>query len=136
MKLVLDTNVIVAAFATRGLCADIFRFAIECCSIFGSPELLKECERVLLTKVKVPKKRIKAINSYLKSQLLIIDPEMVDVDACRDKSDLHILGVAKKGKVNFIVTGDQDLLSLKKFGKTKIFTPREFWGYVQNLKQV
>lgn len=44
MKLVRDTNVILAAFATRGLCAEIFEIAIIDHEIYCSDFILKESE--------------------------------------------------------------------------------------------
>jgi putative PIN family toxin of toxin-antitoxin system len=134
MKIVLDANVIIAAFAAKGLCSDIFRFCIESAKVFCSKELLIECEKTLKKKIKLPSDKVEKLIIYLKNQMEILEPEIVDATYCRDKNDLHVLGIAKKSKANFIITGDNDLLVLKKFEKTKIYAPRQFWTYVQSLK--
>jgi putative PIN family toxin of toxin-antitoxin system len=50
--------------------------------------------------------------------------EIVDVksniEICRDAKDNFLLSLSKDGKANLLITGDNDLLELKKFGKTKI----------------
>ena len=45
---------------------------------------------------------------------------------CRDPKDDHLLALAKKGKVDLLITGDEDLLVLKKHGKTRILKPAVF----------
>lgn len=48
------------------------------------------------------------------------------VDLCRDPKDNKFLDLALVSDSEFIITGDEDLLVLKKIGKTEIITPREF----------
>ncbi len=45
---------------------------------------------------------------------------------CRDPEDDRILGCALAGKVDYLVTGDEDLLVMKHFKATRIITPRDF----------
>jgi uncharacterized protein len=42
------------------------------------------------------------------------------VDVCRDPKDNFLLGLAKDANATHLLTGDKDLLELKKFEKTKI----------------
>ena len=42
------------------------------------------------------------------------------VDICRDPKDNFLLALAKDSKASHLLTGDNDLLVLKRFGKTKI----------------
>jgi putative PIN family toxin of toxin-antitoxin system len=48
------------------------------------------------------------------------------VEVCRDSKDNFLLALAKDGKASHLITGDKDLLVLKKFGKTKILTLTEY----------
>lgn len=48
------------------------------------------------------------------------------VAICRDPKDNFLLALAKDGKASHLITGDKDLLLLKKFGKTKILTLSEY----------
>ena len=43
----------------------------------------------------------------------------------RDKNDRHILAAAMIGKVDYIVTGDADLLSLKNYNNISIVQARK-----------
>lgn len=55
------------------------------------------------------------------------DVEVIsEVDICRDPDDNHLLALCKDGKVDVLITGDKDLLVLKKFGKTRILAPADF----------
>ena len=44
----------------------------------------------------------------------------------RDADDDHILNCALVSESDYLVTGDDDLLTLRKYGKTKIIKPRQF----------
>lgn len=48
------------------------------------------------------------------------------VEVCRDPKDNFLLALAKDGKASHLITGDKDLLVLKKFGRTKILTLTEY----------
>lgn len=47
-------------------------------------------------------------------------------DLCRDPKDNFLLALAQDGKATHLLTGDKDLLVLKKVGKTKILTIAEY----------
>ena len=44
----------------------------------------------------------------------------------RDVKDDYLIALAKKSKADFLITGDKDLLVLKKTGKTEITTLSDF----------
>jgi uncharacterized protein len=43
-----------------------------------------------------------------------------NIDICRDKKDNFLLALCEDGKADYLITGDDDLLVLKKFKKTAI----------------
>ena len=45
---------------------------------------------------------------------------------CRDPEDDAILACALEARVDYLVTGDEDLLELKVFKGIRIVTPRDF----------
>ena len=49
------------------------------------------------------------------------------VSLCRDPKDNFLLALAKDGKATHLLTGDNDLLVLKTFGKTKILTISDYF---------
>ena len=48
------------------------------------------------------------------------------VTVCRDEKDNFLLALAKDGKASHLITGDKDLLVLKRFGKTRILSITEY----------
>jgi len=48
------------------------------------------------------------------------------VTLCRDPDDNKFLEVALEANADFLVSGDKDLQTLKKFHKTKILSPSQF----------
>ena len=48
------------------------------------------------------------------------------VNLCRDSKDNFWLELAKDSKADYLVTGDKDLLVIKKFGKTEILALKDF----------
>ncbi|MCL4550295.1 MAG: putative toxin-antitoxin system toxin component, PIN family [Bacteroidetes bacterium] len=49
-------------------------------------------------------------------------------EICRDKDDNNILETAVAAKANVIISGDKDLLVLKKYKNISIISPREFYN--------
>jgi putative PIN family toxin of toxin-antitoxin system len=135
MKIILDTNVIIAAFATRGLCSAIFELCLDRFDVVLSEIILKETLSHLKGKIKVPPSQCETIVSYLRESCIISGIDDVDKSACRDKNDLHILGLAQHASVDYIITGDKDLLDLIHFKSCKIVTPRDFWRVAKKLKE-
>jgi putative PIN family toxin of toxin-antitoxin system len=131
MRIVLDTNVILAAFAARGLCESIFELCLVSHEILLSELLLTEVRQNLSKKLKLDRRTIARIEQLLRENAVLTEPAAVKANACRDKNDLHVLGLAKAGQADYIITGDGDLLSLKRFGRCGIVNPRQFSTLVQ-----
>ena len=48
------------------------------------------------------------------------------VNVCRDQKDNFILSLAKDSSADYLITGDKDLLIIKRFEKTEIITMAEY----------
>ena len=131
MKIVLDANVVVAAFAARGLCESLFEYSFANHEILLSEPLLEEICRNLAKKIKLPRETVDDIERLLRENGTFFEPVEVVADACRDADDLHVLGLIKAADPKYLITGDEDLLVLKGFEQWRIVTPREFWSLVQ-----
>jgi len=127
MKVVLDTNVIISSFATRGLCHSVFENCLDRFEIVISSTLTKEIRNALKIKLKLPKLFIEETLDYLSENATSVKINKLLSGICRDPKDDHIIGLADSAGANYIITGDQDLLILKKYGDTQIVTPRQFW---------
>lgn len=128
MKAVFDTNVLIAAFATEGICSKVLtrgrkkQFDLITCQF-----ILKEFKRILIKKITASKNEVyDALKLVSESVHLVVNPKQTVTGICRDKSDDNILACAMEAKADYLVTGDADLLELKHFKGTKIVTPREF----------
>ena len=124
----LDTNVIVAAFAARGICAEVFEVCVSSLTLVTSEHILAEVKSAFRKKLKLPKEIIHDVIDYLKNVAETVEPDQIDKSVCRDEHDLPIIGTATKGNAAFIVTGDADLLALKRYQGIDIMTPRELWN--------
>jgi putative PIN family toxin of toxin-antitoxin system len=132
VKIVLDSNVIIAAFAARGLCNALFESCLENHEVILCDEILSEVAKNLREKIRLPDDIIQQILVLLKSHSRLVIPDKVDVKMCRDEKDLMVLGAAVSGKVQYIVTGDKDLLSIGEFQDIKILDPRAYWNEMKN----
>jgi len=134
MRIILDTNVILAAFAGRGLAHALFELCLEKHEIIISEHILSEVRRNLQKKIKMPKDKVLMVIEYLKEFCTISNDKKLDNEACRDVDDIKILGLSAAAQPDYIITGDKDLLVLKKFRSVPIITPREFWEISKSKK--
>ena len=126
MRLVLDANVVVAAFAARGLCEAILELCLDAHDIILSNHLLDEIQKNLIKKLQLPAKAVREIVALLRDNAQVVVPTKLPSNVCRDPDDIPVLGLALAGGADYIVTGDKDLLVLKKFRSVPIVTPRAF----------
>jgi uncharacterized protein len=125
VRIVLDANVLLAGFATRGLCEALIAICLESHHLVLSQHLLTETRRYLTTKFKVPAARADEIIGFMREHAEIVKPAIIAATACRDPDDLPVLGTAVAGRAGVLVTGDKDLLVLKEHAGISIVTPRE-----------
>jgi uncharacterized protein len=126
MKIVLDSSVIVAAFAAHGLCEAVFELCLDSHQLLISTDLIDELKVALCKKIKLPSETVESITALILENAMIVVPASIPKDSCRDPNDLHILGLAAAGDAEYIITGDNDLLVLQSFRGCCILSPREF----------
>lgn len=124
MKIVLDTNVLLAAFAAHGLCEAVYEACLVRHQIVLSESILQELARHLPRVLKVSQTHAQEIVAWVRSQALIVEPAAVPAEACADADDLHVLGTLLGGDADCLVTGDQHLLDLEQFRGKPILSPR------------
>ncbi|MBI4348719.1 MAG: putative toxin-antitoxin system toxin component, PIN family [Elusimicrobia bacterium] len=127
MRVVFDTNVLIAAFATQGLCQALFEVCVRRHEVIVGTHILDEVDRKLGRKLKVPAATVSEIRAYLESHCTVERPVPVPSDACRDPKDLPILGIAAASRADCLVTGDRDLLVVKRYHETEILAPRQLY---------
>src|SRR4030042_2676359 len=115
MRIFLDTNVLVSAVATRGLCTDFLREVLKSHRLIISLGLLSELERALRQKIRVPEELINEFIVLIQQESVLSAPGKSPRIALRDRNDLEILAAALTGKSDLFITGDMELLKLGKF---------------------
>lgn len=126
MRVVLDTNVLFAGFAARGLCEAVVETCIIAHDLIISEYILSELSRHLASKLRLPTDRLATITALLRDHSQCVDPTEVSPEACRDPADLAVLGTAVAGAAERLVTGHRDLLDLRSYEGIPIVTPRAF----------
>jgi putative PIN family toxin of toxin-antitoxin system len=127
MKAVFDTNVLVAAFVTEGVCAKLLgRARRKQLNLVISPFILKEFENVLLKKFSASKEQIRTAAKLISEAAQTVSHVSMVSGICRDPDDDQILSCALSAEADYLVTGDSDLLELKEFHGIRILTPGAF----------
>lgn len=128
MRVFLDTNVLVAAFATRGLCADVMRAVLAEHELITSEIVLDELRDVLNRRLRLPASTVADIVALLRAQEVVAKPPKPSDVPIRDPDDRWILASAAAGRADVLVTGDQDLLTVAEGAPVLILNPRGFWN--------
>ena len=124
MRVLFDTNVLFAAFTVRGFCSELIEETVDLCEIVWATPLRDELIRVLRRKRLLSPAVVAAI-SDLCDLCEIVKPVALPKRVCRDPDDDVVLATAVTGRADFIVTGDDDLLVLKRFRGIHILSPRQ-----------
>jgi putative PIN family toxin of toxin-antitoxin system len=127
VKVFLDTNVLVSAVATRGLCADVFHAVLAEHQLVVGDAVLSELRRVLRQKIRLSAETIAEMDAFLRRQALVVTNAPPIHIKVRDPADLLVLAEAVAGGAYVLVTGDQDLLSIAARAPLPIVTPRGLW---------
>lgn len=128
MRVFIDTNVLVSAFATRGLCADLFRVILMHHDALVSDTVVHEFRRVLTDKFRVPGDASAEVVESLADIEHLPSSAMQPEYKVRDPEDVRILADALEGKADVLLTGDTDLLDLAdNVSELRIMNPRAFW---------
>ena len=132
MRVFLDTNVLVAAFATRGLCADVLRIVLAEHDLITGEVVLGELRDVLAKRLKLQPGTVADIMALLRAQEVVPKPANPSSLPIRDPDDRWILASAVAGGVDVLVTGDQDLLAIAAQAPLTILSPRGLWDRVRS----
>ena len=128
MRLVLDTNVVVAGLLWHGLPRQLLEYAIEeVVTLYSSQILLDE----LVHTLQYPKfaKRLTAfnttahaLNAHYAALVKLIIPAAIPPTVEHDSDDDAILACALAAQADLIVSGDADLLNLKQYRRIPVVT--------------
>ena len=131
-KIVIDTNVFVSSLIQRGIPYLIVNdlFIVGKLDLCISDDLLQEYYLVL---------RRKKFNKYPdftnKAETLIADIESKSIKfsptnkltIISDKDDNKLLELAEESNADFLITGNTNDFTFRKYKQTRIVTPKEYW---------
>lgn len=129
MRLVLDTNVLIAAFISRGVCHELLAHCVYNHEPVISKALLQEFQEKLVAKFGFTQAEAREAARLLDSRFEAVVPVSFEKPVCRDPDDDIVLATAVAGNCQCLVTGDKDLLVLGRFRDLAIVTPTDFWKY-------
>lgn len=131
MKVIFDTNVIISGLLWKKTTKALFDLADDKKIVIClTPKIIDEILKVLnYPKIKKQLGSVNIASQEIINYLLQISelyPDIgVEIDLV-DKSDKIFLGASVVSKAKYLITGDDHLLSLKKFQDVQILTVREF----------
>jgi putative PIN family toxin of toxin-antitoxin system len=128
VKAVFDTNVLIAAFLTEGLCAGLLlRARKHTFNLILCDDIIGEFQGILTKKFKLSSSEVSEITTIVTEAASEIPHQTGSIGRiCRDPNDDMIIACAVDGEVDYIVTGDEDLLILKRYKDIVIINPRNF----------
>jgi len=132
LRVVLDSNVFVSGIVWGGNPEKVLKLWREAkFRLFISPSGLLEILGVL-SRFKVPVEMIDEFKFLIENHATKVIPRS-RFYVCRDTKDNQYLNLSYECQADYLVTGDHDLLALKKFKKTKILKPKEFLKQIQAI---
>ena len=127
MKVFLDTNVLVSAVATRGLCAEVLHLVLAEHDLILGERVLGELRKVLRQKIGLEAGAIADVETFLRRQGHVVRSKKPPSVRVRDVDDSYVLAEAIEAGVDVVVTGDRDVLQVAAKAPFPIVTPRGFW---------
>jgi putative PIN family toxin of toxin-antitoxin system len=127
MRVLLDTNVIVSAIATRGLCADVFRAVLAAHELVTCPQVLQEVRRILSMKFGVPEPLMAEYLELIGQEAILSESKDLADLPIQDPDDAAIVAAAIGAQAQVLVTGDHELQGLRNIRQVRIISPRAFW---------
>ena len=127
MRILIDTNILISGLFFNGLPKKILSELDEEFKICVNEKIVEEYQKNIDKKISNPRynfdeklreKFFRSLQSFeMKSDLKI----------CRDPDDDKFINCAIDAKAIYIVSGDNDLLTIKNFAEIEIVTAREFY---------
>jgi putative PIN family toxin of toxin-antitoxin system len=125
VKLVFDTNVIVAGIVAEGLCRELVELHLPAHETVLSAPLFDELVATLERKFDLSIDELPVVSFYRRNATWV-EAEELSPRVCRDRADDWVLATALAGGAEAIVTGDGDQLVLDAWRGIEMLTPRRF----------
>ncbi len=132
MKIIIDTNIWISVFINKDFQSFIKKILENDIQIISSSQQIEEISSVL-TRPKI----VVHIDKNLVGEFLVLFLKSVEIvksnvkiSDCRDEKDNFILEAAVSGKVDFIITEDNDLLVLNPYRDLRIVCVKDFYQFL------
>ncbi len=137
LKVVLDTNILISILLFGGRLESIRKAWKEGkIQLIFCPKTLEELIKVLhYPKLGLTEEEITYLVEVeiLPYAVLIEKTTFLDPSLIRDKDDLKFLECALSGKADYLVSGDKDVLEVKKFQTPKVLSAKGFLEILEKL---
>jgi len=137
-RVIIDTNIWVSFLIGKMLSGLDDLIIDNRVQLLLSDELLGEMNDVLHRPKFQKYFSVDMINELV--SLMLGKVEMVEIketlDICRDPKDNFLLDICVSGKADYLVTGDEDLLTLNPFKGTQIIDYNSFLNMLKMLKKL
>ncbi|MFT3905970.1 MAG: putative toxin-antitoxin system toxin component, PIN family [Steroidobacteraceae bacterium] len=130
MKLCLDTNVLISAFLSHGLCEALLRRIVEQerHQLLILPAVLEELQGTLQQKFAVPAATATREAGRLAPFIAAAPTGPLTLPDITDRADAVLLATAAALNADYFITGDQELLALGQHEALRVVSPRQFWA--------
>ena len=138
MRIVLDTNVLIAAALKGGFSEQILQLAKkkEIVTLICAKEILEELKSKLISKFRWLEYDAESFANQIEKISELVEIKGTLSVISRDPKDNKILECALSGNTDIIVTSDQDLIKLKEFRGIAIIHPKTFaWTFPKYFKE-
>jgi putative PIN family toxin of toxin-antitoxin system len=132
-KIVIDTNVLVSGLIQQGYPYLIVNnlFIEQKISLCVSYELLAEYYEVLKRKKfsRYPDflSKAESLLAQIETKSITYTPTF-KLDIISDKDDNKLLELASESNANFLITGNTNDFTMKKYRRTSIVSPKDYWN--------
>lgn len=126
IRVCLDSSVLVAAFAARGLCSDVLAHVLSEQHLVVPDAVREETLRIVTDKFKLSAEALDSVVAVLDRCEAAAGSDEPSPISVRDPDDERILADAVGAGVQIMVTGDQDLLEVAEQPPIPILSPRAF----------
>jgi putative PIN family toxin of toxin-antitoxin system len=130
VRVVCDTNIFVSALVFGGKPRKFLELARKNVVLVVSEPLLQELRRVLTSKFGWADHRVLIAIREIARTAELVKPD-IEITDCRDRDDNRILEAALAGRVDFIVSGYADLLSMRSFRGIQIVSVSIFLDRIE-----
>ena len=131
MRIVIDTNVVASAIFFGGRPAELLRMVVaKTLTAVATDEIVDEYQETVNHLMTKYSNRVKSLSLVPIVSAMELIASSNNIQICRDPDDDKFISCAVDGKCYYIVSGDNDLLTLKNYEGVQIVTVAEFMSII------